>query len=764
MYMKRLNWLGLILAIFILGSTSLELQAQMFTLPDIVPASACRVGAVVSTDGFTSTGFSNVRTANPNDQIVAGAWVVANNFVPDTSIIAPPNCNFAGAAGLGLAEDGQGINLMGVRLVPTIGSAAEADIRKVILIWDINANGIWDPLLDLVLQTMPGDALDTQEGAVFYYGPQSPLFVLSNTDETAVANTASSCFIGADDNTPVVGLGPGLGQYPNSDNNNENGCFVALLAVVLIGDNPTTGTQFGLQLEAKSGDIPGTTGISTVTFSSGFSSSRNPQASNVRLHMIGGSPSSHTPIEHISNGSGNPESHVASISFSGGELGEGLLTRFRAHEIMPGTREVIAMAVGICDGGFLANTNVAVLPPIAGAPPTVAGGLGSLPCIPSGGTDGFATGINGATLIFRGPLARYMGTVRMYADECTAAGIAAATCTVGDIAPAGVVPTTASDAGGGDGFFFQAGELSEQVTAKYNEQTGEAYAQFGGRQEQILFTGNGNPVANGADFACVAAAVCVVTGTAGTAPLILLFTVDIDQNAPAGNVDVFLGLQSFDDTALNLASPVLSNPCAVLRGTASTFPAAPNNSAGVANRGSCASNFLNIGPEIYSFSVEGSEHPSTPNNLAAFDTNSSCFLDDPEFFAMIDGWVGSQIGDNLFFDGVDSWVGQTNVCDVVASSISALSIDTVSLEANLATSATTFVVAGQGIEGLNVEVLSLDGTTIFSQSAAGTHLTWNQSTTNGAPVANGTYLYVVTVEGADGQTVASEVGKLAVVR
>jgi hypothetical protein len=705
----------------------------------------------MSTEQFTTTGFSNVRTANPSDEIVAGAWVVANNFVLDTSILSAPNCQAVGFASF---DDGQGINLMAVRLVPTIGSASEANIQRIKLVWDVNVNGLWDPLLDLVIMTKPGELLDTQDGVVFFNGPQSPLAFLSPTGPTP--NTFA-CAVGAGNAVAIAfGLGPVNGM--NSRGLND-GCYIALLAIVEIGDSPTTGSQFGLQLEALAGDIPGTTGISSYTFSSGFSSSQNPIASNVRLHMVGGSPSSHTPIEHISNGSGGPESNVAPIAFSGGQIGEGLLTRFRAHEISPGTREAIVMAVGLCDGGFLANTNVAILPPIAGAPPTIAGGLGSLPCIPSGGTDGFATGINGATLIFRGPLARYIGTVRMYTDECSAAGLAAVLCLLGDNAVA--PPSTASNRGGGDGFLFQAGELSEQVTAMYNEQTGEAIAQFGGRQEQILFTGNGNPVANGSDFACIAAGTCA-SATGGTAPLILIWTADIDQNAPGGLVDVLLGLQSFDDTAINMASGG-GNPCAVFITTAPTIPVAPNN-PGAGGRGSCASNFLNIGPEIYSFSVEGQEHPSTPNNLAAFDTNSSCFLDDPEFFAMIDQWVDGQIGDTLFFAGVDAWVGQTNICDVVANSVSALTIDAVSLETNVATSATTFVVDGQGIAGLNVEVLSLDGTSVFSQIAAGTHLTWNQSATNGSPVANGTYLYVVTVEGADGKTLTSEVGKLAVVR
>ena len=756
----------------VLSITAVDTYAQMFTLPGVIPPSACRVGAVVSTEQFTTTGFSNVRTANPDDQIVAGAWVVANNHVPDTSIIFPPNCE---TATLGDSHDDQALNLMAVRLVPTIASAAEADITEVMLVWDVNVNGLWDPLLDLVLKTQPGSNLDTQDGAVFHNGPQAPIAVLANT--TTPANPLEqSCIVGTPDTPAAIGLSPDAGNYTNSDSNDENGCFIALLAVVKVGSNPTTGSQFGLELEALAGDIPGTTGATSATFSSGFSSSRNPQAANVRLHMVGGTPSSHTPLEHISNGSGNPESAVRPITFTGGQAGEGLLTRFRAQEINPGTREAIAMAVGVCDGAELANTVASILPAIAGASPTIAGGLSSLPCIDSAGTDGLSTGINGATLVFRGPLARYMGTVRMYVDECSTAGDPDAgdegisdQCNVDSNAatPFNVAPTLSTLSGGGDGFLFQAGELVEQVVPIFNEQTGEAIAQFGGRQEQILFTGNGNPVAHGSDPICqaVIANVCGdgTNADAGETPLLILWTVDIDQNAPGGIVDVLLGLQTFDDTALNRATTgAPANPC-VAFATNNTFPPLSPVGGGVAgDEGACASNFLNIGPEMYSFTVEGPEHPSTPNNLAAFDTNNSCFIDDPEFFAAIDAWVDGQIGDDLFFDLVDAWVGQENICGAASAGVSALSLDGVSLDGSFGTM--TFSVAGQGIEGMGVNIFSLSGDVVFSQETNGTSLSWNQMTSAGAPVANGTYLYVVTVEGADGQTLTSEVNKLAVVR
>jgi hypothetical protein len=583
---------------------------------------------------------------------------------------------------------------MGVRLKPTIVSAADADIREVKLVLDQNLNGLWDPLLDIVLQTKPGSELDSPDGAVFWNGPQAPLLTLfDNGTPCSMANLV----LGAE-------------------------CARGLLAVVVIGDSPKTGAQFGLELEALAGDVPNAPfGTTTAPISSGFSSSRNPQASNVRLQMVGGTPGSGTPLTHISNGSGSPESEVKPITFTGGQFGEGLLTRFRAQSVTPGTREVISMTVGVCDGGSLANTNAAILPPIAGAPPTVAGGLAALPCIASLGTDGMATGINGATLIFRGPLARYIGTVRMYADECSPAGAAAGLCA----AAAGAAPPTLNTvAGGGDGILFQAGEIVAQATPVYNEETGEAIVQFGGRQEQILFTGNGNPVTTGVD--------------AAGAPLILVFTADLDASAPGGDVDVILGLQTYDDTAQFFAG--FANPCA-----------APATTPGV-----CGSNFLNIGPEPYSFTVEG---PSArPIGVAQFDTNANGVIDDSEFFAAIDQWVSGQIDDQLFFDVLDAWVAQSPVGTAGVGSSSA----TVTLSQN--GRGLTLAVSGQDVSGVGLAVYDLNGQTVFTQETAGTTLSWNYLSSEGRLVANGVYLYVVTVKGADGRVLQSEVKKLVVLR
>lgn len=130
---------------------------------------------------------------------------------------------------------------------------------------------------------------------------------------------------------------------------------------------------------------------------------------------------------------------------------------------------------------------------------------------------------------------------------------------------------------------------------------------------------------------------------------------------------------------------------------------------------------------------------------------------------MIDGWVDGQIGDNLFFEGVDAWVAQENICDLGASGVSgALSLEAVSLETNIATNTTTFVARGQSIQSISLDVFGLDGEKLFGGWSAGTHLSWNQADSSGAPLANGTYLYRLTASDFEGNTLSSDIGKLVV--
>jgi parallel beta-helix repeat protein len=76
------------------------------------------------------------------------------------------------------------------------------------------------------------------------------------------------------------------------------------------------------------------------------------------------------------------------------------------------------------------------------------------------------------------------------------------------------------------------------------------------------------------------------------------------------------------------------------------------------------------------------------------------------------------------------------------------------------TSGAYFIVEGVGIAQTTVRVFSLTGKLVFSQTAQGNVVPFSAA----AELANGVYFYVVTVQGADGQTVTSKLAKLVVLR
>jgi parallel beta-helix repeat protein len=71
-----------------------------------------------------------------------------------------------------------------------------------------------------------------------------------------------------------------------------------------------------------------------------------------------------------------------------------------------------------------------------------------------------------------------------------------------------------------------------------------------------------------------------------------------------------------------------------------------------------------------------------------------------------------------------------------------------------------FIVEGVGIAQTTVRVFSMTGKLVFSQTAQGNVVPFSAA----AELANGVYLYVVTVQGADGQTLTSKLAKLVVLR
>ena len=76
-----------------------------------------------------------------------------------------------------------------------------------------------------------------------------------------------------------------------------------------------------------------------------------------------------------------------------------------------------------------------------------------------------------------------------------------------------------------------------------------------------------------------------------------------------------------------------------------------------------------------------------------------------------------------------------------------------------------FVVRGQGIRSVRVEIYSLAGRRVFdSREIVGRQVTWRLRNDQGELVANGIYLYVVTVRGFNGEVFRSQVKKVIVLR
>lgn len=71
---------------------------------------------------------------------------------------------------------------------------------------------------------------------------------------------------------------------------------------------------------------------------------------------------------------------------------------------------------------------------------------------------------------------------------------------------------------------------------------------------------------------------------------------------------------------------------------------------------------------------------------------------------------------------------------------------------------------GSGIANIEVKVFNLAGNQLVSQESVGNRLWLRMQDASGRPLANGVYLYVVTVKGTNGEAVRSEVRKLVVLR
>lgn len=95
----------------------------------------------------------------------------------------------------------------------------------------------------------------------------------------------------------------------------------------------------------------------------------------------------------------------------------------------------------------------------------------------------------------------------------------------------------------------------------------------------------------------------------------------------------------------------------------------------------------------------------------------------------------------------------------------ALKLRELTVTPNPSTHTAEFRVDGQGVHSVRLEVFNLTGTRIFdSGEIEGKAFQWNLQNQKGQVVANGVYLYIVTVRGFNGEVIRSRVQKLVVLR
>jgi len=85
--------------------------------------------------------------------------------------------------------------------------------------------------------------------------------------------------------------------------------------------------------------------------------------------------------------------------------------------------------------------------------------------------------------------------------------------------------------------------------------------------------------------------------------------------------------------------------------------------------------------------------------------------------------------------------------------------------ANVSFTGNKFVVEGTGITAIQVKIFDLSGKQVLNSGYVnGQAFEWHLMNDQGEAVANGVYLYLVTVRGYDGQVITSQVKKLVILR
>jgi len=668
------------LAVTLILATVLNIgtsQAQ----PIFPYASGCKESAVLTTERFfnilPSGAFTIDRTVIPGEDtsVVLGSWVIIDGWVADPTAgsLSTPNCPFPGAS------DGNPTYVTKLVIKPVSGSWENVGVKQLTLWVDNDFDGFITPGKDTQLNTfLDPSCLDSAEGCVVTFGNQ-PL-----------VRGAFAVSAGLDDNgLPAAGIHAGCAPHAGAGGPSCGG-------IVLVADleDPQPSATLQVRLEAFASDLVNQP--VGFQFSSDFAPQYKKSTSSIRVVVQGVQNAPGVLSPGVNNGSGNPETGVLGIDVFGIRTRDdrGGLAGTLERDARPGDREYFVGIVALCEGGDLVTPQVTLLPPVAGSTPTIAGGLGAIPCVPTTGIpDPNPTNIVRIRVGVSGPGAQYVQAVHAYADD-------------GAVDLNGVITGWFAPVGGGFAAqLFEPGELIGNAIPV------NGVAVFGSL-EQTLVTSGGMPL--------------VVAPGPGFGPALLYFTVDIDDRAAASEVVL--------QVAVDVADVPGGDPV-------SGFP---------------SSRLLRTAPQEFRFQITGPAAPAT--GIAAYDTNGNGKIDDPEFFAAIQDWVDGLIDDTLFFQIVDAWVNQTQIAGLSGQGAGA----TVTLSQT--TQGLVLSAGGPNVAAIGLRVFDLNGRAVYTAETEGTTLSWNYLGSEGAPVANGVYLYVVEIKDASGNVLTSEVKKLVVVR
>jgi|GEM_PF-1474478 len=661
--LKRGNVFKLVgLAVTLILATLLGSGSGTMAQPIFPTASGCKESAILTTEQFLNPGtgaFTQDRTVIPGEdnQVVLGAWVVIDGWVPDPTAGAPATPNCPGYS------DGNPTYVVKLVAKPVAGDPVAVGVQSVTWWYDNDVDGQITVGKDTQIGApMPGTCLTSPEGCVLTFG-NTPIFGPTGAGlADSLGFPLQAC------------LAPGGGPS----------CGGIILKAELA--NPQPGATLQVRLEGFTADLVNLNPpFGPGAFSSDFAPQYKKAASNVRVIVQGGGEFG-VLSPGVNNASGNVETGVLGTEVDGIRTRDdrGDFGGTRDRDARPADRDYIVGIIQICEGGEPVVDRVIIVPPIAAGPPTIAGAPGSTPCIAVAGTDGLPTNIVRIRVGISGSGAQYVQAVRVYADT-------------GFLAPWGGPATNTI------GVLFEPGEeVLSQIPVNGIASVGSL--------EQTLFTSGGTPL--------------VLPDGAAT-PGLLYVTLDIDDRATESEITVQVAIDVAD---------------------------VPGGPPGFGPTGT--SRLLRTIPQEFTVRISGPA--GAPTGIAAYDTNGNGVIDDLEFFQAIRDWVDGVIDDTLFFQIVDAWVNQTRVAGLSAQSVSvALSQSAQGL---------TLSAGGSDVAGIGLTVYDLQGRTVFARETAGTTLNWNYLSAEGKPVANGVYLYAVTVKGANGEILRSEVRKLIVLR